>query len=309
MSRNRPRVGDSLPIDIDRPFTRAAGLHAGLSDTAMQGRAFRRLFTGVYIHSGIPVTAALWSEAARLITPAGAFATHHTAARALGAIVPFTSVTHVGAVTGARTRTRGIRLHRYAALPDLVEVDGQLVTGAVQTFLDLADRLDLVDLVVLGDSLVHLGHTTPEELVDAATGRTSRLAREAAAYVRAGAQSGPETRLRLLYVLAGLPEPSTQVRVARSNGGVFWLDLGWEEVLAASEYDGEHHALQQEHDADRRAEIRDAGWELRVVTSPDLWRTPGALVTDARAMLTERGLRLPTPQERWRAHFLNWGAA
>ena len=61
------------------------------------------------------------------------------------------------------------------------------ITTPIQTFLDLAPELSLVDLVVLGDSLIRRGRLTPEMLVEAATtrrGRGCRLARRAAALVR-----------------------------------------------------------------------------------------------------------------------------
>jgi len=91
-----------------------------------------------------------------------------------------------------------------------VQHGGLPLTCATQTFLDLAGDLDLVDLVVLGDSLVRTGVATLDDLVAAAAayrGRRARLARRAAAYVRQGVDSPMESRLRMLLVLAGLPEP------------------------------------------------------------------------------------------------------
>jgi very-short-patch-repair endonuclease len=49
-----------------------------------------------------------------------------------------------------------------------------------------------------------------------------------------------ESRLRLLVVLSGLPEPVTQHPV-QTLRGVYRLDLAWPSVRVALEYDGRHH--------------------------------------------------------------------
>ena len=51
---------------------------------------------------------------------------------------------------------------------------GLRITDPTRTFLDLAADLDLVDLVVLGDSLCRAGRLTPDQLVAAV--RTARAA-------------------------------------------------------------------------------------------------------------------------------------
>ena len=110
---------------------------------------------------------------------------------------------------GSRLRVSGVDA-RVRRQRDAVQHHGLPMTSPTQTFLDLAGDLDLVDLVVLGDSLVRAGVATPDDLVAAAAGyrgRHARLARRAAAYVRQGVDSPMESRLRMLLVLAGLPEP------------------------------------------------------------------------------------------------------
>ena len=97
------------------------------------------------------------------------------------------------------------------------------ITTPIQTFLDPAPELSLVDLVVLGDSLLRRGRFTPEMLVEAATtrrGRGCRLPRRAAALVRPEADSAMKTRLRLLMVLAGLPEPVVNHKIRWPDGRV-----------------------------------------------------------------------------------------
>lgn len=70
----------------------------------------------------------------------------------------------------------------------------------------------------------------------------------------AGAQSPRETWLRLILVDGGLPRPQTQIPVYDGPGNPFaYLDMGWEEIKVAAEYDGEEH----------RASSRRYNWDLR----------------------------------------------
>ena len=54
--------------------------------------------------------------------------------------------------------------------------------------------------------------------------------------------SPQETRLRLLFIDAGFPKPTTQIPVVDERGRhVRTLDMGWEEFMVAAEYDGDQH--------------------------------------------------------------------
>ena len=79
---------------------------------------------------------------------------------------------------------------------------GVPISTPVQAFLDLASvGVNLVDLVIAGDSLVKANNLDPRHFVAAAAayqGRNARRARRAASLVRAGVDSPMETRLRLL---------------------------------------------------------------------------------------------------------------
>src|SRR5690606_36013517 len=135
-------------------------------------------------------------RAAHLVVP-GAVASHHTAARLWGGLVPDSPEVHV-TVAAARSRRRrpGLRCH-VGPVSATTTLPGQVpLTSPEQTFVDLAADLALVDLVVLGDSLVHRRVTTPDQLLDAAeraVGQGAARARDGAARVRAGAESGMET--------------------------------------------------------------------------------------------------------------------
>ena len=117
--------------------------------------------------------------------------------------------------------------------------------------MDLATGLDLVALVVLGDSLIRAGRTSTAVLRDAATawrGRGAKLARRAARYVRDGIDSAMETRLRMLLVLAGLPAPEVNF-ILRHPDGSWWMrfDMCYPSLKLIIEYDGRQHAEDSNH--------------------------------------------------------------
>jgi very-short-patch-repair endonuclease len=156
-----------------------------------------------------------------------------------------------------------------------------LITTPERTFLDLATSLNLVALVVLGDSLIKAGRTGAATLRDAATacrGRGAKLARRAARYLREGVDSAMETRLRMLLVLAGLPVPEVNY-ILRHPDGSWWMrfDLCYPSLRLIIEYDGRHHAEDSDqwlHDLKRREALDRTGWRIIVVTRHDFYDTP-----------------------------------
>lgn len=58
----------------------------------------------------------------------------------------------------------------------------------------------------------------------------------------AGAQSPKETWLRLLLIHANYPRPRTQIPLRSPDGRrQYFLDMGWEDLKLAVEYDGDQH--------------------------------------------------------------------
>nr|WP_090344675.1 hypothetical protein [Mycolicibacterium malmesburyense] len=84
-----------------------------------------------------------------------------------------------------------------------------------------------------------------------------------------GAESPRETWLRLLLIRAGFPRPKTQIPVYDDFGRLrYRLDMGWDDVMIAVEYDGELHRLPSRigRDIVRSEFIRYRGWtHIRVV--------------------------------------------
>jgi hypothetical protein len=170
--------------------------------------------------------------------------------------------------------------------------------------------LGLVDLVVVGDAMVRVLRIPAARLRSACATRSDRhaaRAREAAGFVRDGVDSPMESRLRLLIVLSGLPEPVVDHHLCDAEGRVLRrLDLSYPELRLAIEYDGRHHAevvRQWEADLDRREELEHDGWRIIVVTASGIYREPSRTLDRIRRAIASRGGRDLPWSEAWRPHF------
>jgi hypothetical protein len=224
------------------------------------------------------------AAAALHISPPGSYASHETAAALWGASVGELNEVHVSVPKGSsRSERRGIVTHRATGDQNPRLHRGLLVAEPTRVLLELAAaRKDLIDLFALGDSLIRHKRTTPEDLVaavDGYTGRESRLARRAASFVRAGVDSPTESRLRILLVLGGLPEPLVN-HILRDNDGEWAsrLDLCYPELKLIVEYDGRHHTEVRANwlnDIKRREALEREGWRLVIVTAEGIYDTLG----------------------------------
>ncbi|MGH3969600.1 MAG: endonuclease domain-containing protein, partial [Mycobacterium sp.] len=132
-----------------------------------------------------------------------------------------------------------------------------------------------------------------ELLVDRYTGRRGmKRARAALELVDGGAQSPRETWLRLLLVRAGLPTPQTQIPVRNEWSYVeAYLDMGWEDLKVAVEYDGDHHRTdrgQYAKDIRRLEMLERKGWTVIRVVAGD---RPTDILRRVREALARRGRR------------------
>lgn len=299
-------------FDPASPFLRQEGLCAGLSKHVLDGTGFHKLFRNVRVAVTTDLDHVVLARAAVLVVPQGVVS-HHTAARFYGVVVPESPVVHL-TVPERRSRSTRAGLTCHVGETEGARTFGTVkVTSPEQTFVDLAGHLDLVDLVILGDSMLHKGVVRINQLLDAAeamTGRHARHARRAADLVRQGAESPMETRLRLLLVLAGFPEPRVQLWLEDENGQpCFRLDLAYPELRVAIEYDGRQHAEDQRqwaHDIGRREWLDGQGWRLVVMRSVDIFGDPWATVLRIGKVLAERGYErelCPSPPPAFSRHF------
>ena len=146
-----------------------------------------------------------------------------------------------------RRREAGVQVWEERIQADEVAVvTGMRVTTPARTALDLARRYRLGAAVAAVDALVQateLKTADVELLVDRYRGRRGmKAARAALDLVDGGAQSPKETWLRLLLIQAGFPRPQTQIPVRNEWGWAeAYLDMGWEDIKVAVEYEGQHH--------------------------------------------------------------------
>ncbi|NES31423.1 hypothetical protein GCE86_23670 [Micromonospora terminaliae] len=156
---------------------------------------------------------------------------------------------------------------------------------------------DPVQAVGIIDALLRMGLVSRTDLADVAdrsAGRPGgRRARWVFGLADPGAQSPPESHLRVRLMLAGLPRPVAQHPVRGPSGLVLHPDLAWPQFRVAVEYDGQWHADpdQLTRDRYRLDQLVAAGWLVLHVTGRRLHREFPALVREIRASLVARGWR------------------
>jgi very-short-patch-repair endonuclease len=300
-------------LDARRPFTRDDAVRAGIDPKILRTSRFRRIFRGVYISGDVPDSVQVRAEAAFVIHPPEAFVSHTTAAQLWGLPVPTDPLVHVTVADPRWRRYRpGIRNHVRTGPASVRTLRGIRVSRPFQMFVELASILSLVDLVVVGDALVKLFDCPAERLVEhcrESEDQHATAALRAARYVREEVDSPMETRLRMLIVLAGLPEPDVNHKIRDEDGRVLRrFDLSYPALRLIVEYDGRQHIEREanwDSDLDRREELDQGEWRILVVTAKGIYREPERTLVRVQRALKERGCRaLPRRlSEDWRPHF------
>ncbi|AWB91649.1 DUF559 domain-containing protein [Aeromicrobium chenweiae] len=272
-------------------FTVADAEKAGLTRRTLQGSRFAMLRPGIYRTSDTEPTLRLHVEAARLVLPPGAAASHTTALRLRGLDLGSAFPLHFSISTWSEIDRAGIVLHRRQERLRPVEIDGMPVLGPRRTFVDAATVLSRRDLLAAGDWFVARGEVDLLDLrayVIASHLDGVRKARRVAPLVRERVASVKESHLRWDLHAAGLPEPELNVDIVDDNGR--WLacgDLVYRRWKVLVEYDGWQHerdAKQRQWDHLRREQLEAAGWRVIVITSEDM-KNPWTVVARVRQAL------------------------
>lgn len=228
---------------------------------------FHRVYPGVYLPRDSTPTFRQLAEAAWLWSRRDGVLSGLTAARLYGAKWIDDALPIELIWSNARPPS-GIRVHKerltdeerglWAGLP---------VTTVARTAYDLGRRGRLSEAVARLDALGNaaaFGADAVEELAVSRRGaRGIRQLRTALALYDAGAQSPRETWLRLLLIDAGFPKPRTQIPISVGGRVKYYLDMGWEDLKVAIEFDGDHHRIdraQFNRDIVRLEELADLGW-------------------------------------------------
>lgn len=156
---------------------------------------------------------------------------------------------------------------------DVQRLNGVPVTTALRTCWDLASWLETSEAVAHIDALRRMGvvhlRDLERHLLEHRGRRGWRRFAEAVSLSDAGAESLPESRLRVRIVKAGLPRPITQHVIDRDGRFIARVDLAWPDLKVAVEYDGLWHRdpAQFHRDRQRLNKILGDDWIVLHVTS------------------------------------------
>jgi len=167
------------------------------------------------------------------------------------------------------------------SLPDLVAVGDAIILRPV--FADPWDERPWVSLREL------------RERVELYHGRGKLAAGKAILLVRQGAESRPETLLRLAIMDAGLPEPEVNPDIRDANGRFIGRgDLVYRRWRVIVEYDGEHHrksTKQFDRDVQRLEAFATNGWHVVRIVGRSFFGDRAGSMARVRRALTDAGWR------------------
>lgn len=277
------------------PFIGSEAIAAGALTKSQLTTRCQRLFSDVYVIRDVAVDAEVRAKAGWLWT------------RRRGVIAGFSAAALHGSkwvdnrqvvqlIHDNRRNPAGIQTHRDRIADDeIVLVAGMAVTSPARTALDFGCWYPIMTAVAGIDALaraIEIAAADVESLVRRYPGRRGvARARQAMELFDPGAQSPKESWLRVVLIQAGLPRPQTQIAIRDEFGDVFaYLDMGWEDVKVAVEYDGEQHRTdrrQYSWDVRRLESVERLGWIVIRVLVGD---RPAEIVGRVRAALARRAL-------------------
>ncbi|MDV8146708.1 DUF559 domain-containing protein [Arthrobacter sp. B10-11] len=273
------------------PFTFDEARASGVSASRLKRKDVVHIGRELYRPSGWNFELEAAARALSAASP-GAWISHVTAARLQCQLLPpwlaGSTELHLSKPRSLPSvRRTGILGHTVLALEDEIEsIDGISISTRSRTWLDLARRLSVSDLVCMGDQLIRIprvafeDRTQPYDTLDGLRTLVSRhpnlqgvvRAREALELMRVGADSAPESLLRLAMADACLPEPDLQMALRPSDAASPTADLGYRHRRLAIQYDGEHHLLDAQALSDKRRDkaFESAGWTVLILDKDDL---------------------------------------
>ncbi len=301
MSENR---GVAIPSGV---FTRRMGRAGGLNDHDFRWNpALTRVGSDLYTARGALVTPAAQAVALARTFPV-AWVSHESAASLRGIPLEHSPAAPQLTVPAARfgIRRKGVTCHvdRSGGL-GVGEIGGIACSTAARIWLEIAP-MRRIDAIAFGDQLVRIpreryeGRSDPfcalPDLVELTATLTQNLSDrrprglgmeewravcrrlefldDCAGLVRVGADSKPETALRIAMIDAGLPEPVLQYPIYVDGVLVTVADLAYPERKIAIFYDGSPHLTPE-------AMVRDS--RRSNLLSADRWTTLLAVLSDYR---------------------------
>ena len=253
-----------------RPFVGSEALASGVLTRYESRRYYRAIMPDVYLDKRVQPSfrqrthaAYLWSRCDGVVSGLAASAIH--GAKWIDDDSPVELIwRNARAPKGVVTREELLTENEFQHLHRL------RVTTPERTAFDLGRRGRLGMAVARLDALAQATDfkvPTVEEL--ATRHRHTRGLRQLEAALQlmdAGAESPQETWLRLLVIRAGYPRPRTQIPVLSADGRRwYYLDMGWEDIKLAAEYDGDYHRTTRErfaYEIERAEDLDVLGWTV-----------------------------------------------
>lgn len=268
----------------------------GITRHRLVGPRYQPVVRGVHARATAEIDLRLQCDAALLVVPAESVFSHWTATALLGGPVmrklPWLQVISPDSRT-RRPEVRGTR-HSLSA-SDSTWLGHYPVTTPERTFVDLATTTPLPELVAVGDWMLNSRLVTRSSIhasvVHAAGHRGVVRARAAAILLDGGAQSPPESMLRIKILDAGLPAPEVNTPIFDELGEyISCPDLRYRKAKVAIEYEGAHHreVEQFRRDTARDQLLAGLGWVTLRATSRDLRPTSSTLTDSIRTLLAAR---------------------
>lgn len=282
------------PISVDIPFIGSDAVSAGHLTRANLRSQYRPLYRDIYVRRRYEVSLRERIIGVSLGSPAAVIA--GVAASAMHGAKWVEDDIPIELVAAVR-RQRGL-IVRDETLDDdeVTMVGGVRVTVPARTAFDLARHQPRDRAVARLDALMNARPFAPEDvalLADRHRGaRGLRPLRAAMPLVDGGAESPRETWLRLLFIDAGLPAPTTQFVIYDEMGNyVRRIDMCWEDFKVGAEYDGEQHLTSRRQyvlDVQVNRVLQRLGWHVIHAIKEDR----GAdIVEQVRTALLSRGWR------------------
>ncbi|MHB8342116.1 MAG: hypothetical protein ACYDB7_13240 [Mycobacteriales bacterium] len=280
---------------ITRQQALACGVSARSWSRRVAGGGWRRLLPGVAVLPNFDQGALTRGWAALLAYGDRATLSHCSAAALWGWPVGSCPDLHVTFPPGRHPRhAPGVRIHR-SVLPaaDRTRWQGLPVTMPLRTLIDTAAHLAPDEAVVTADAACR---QMPELLAQTAAAlppgrRGRRRALRALELVDPGAESPPETELRLLLRRAGLPPPQTQLNVFLDGGFVTRADLGYRQpgvLLFVDGWEFHREAKAFYEDRRRRTALAAAGYTVLVFTPQEVRLRPDRVAGAVRTALARQ---------------------
>lgn len=295
----------------NRPFTRSQALAAGLTINDLKSDAVQPVLRSTYVASGVPIDHHVRCAAALVSLPPGSSIAGVDAARLFDLPVPRSERVQVCLPPNARRRGNDLsivqaRPGRTLEKVHLPRLNLDIAATTPSQLVEECAHLSLVDAVVLADAIIGWCEKRGTPLLATPLDHWTRRARSQRAWrlARPRVESPMETRLRLLLVLAGFPEPVLQ-HLVRIDGETYRLDLAYPALKVAIEYDGEHHfasAAQRRLDRMRDEALHRAGWVIIHVTAHGVHRDPAGTLRRVSNAFATRGFPF-NPEQGWRGHF------